>query len=100
MCKYYSCRHKLETLCLRIGWFKGGHRLTVTEQLAELEEVHTQQRHRFRSRFFTRLTPCEESISSKQHLMMRFLLIAHIFGPEGKQWTWAAVHARYVALKR
>ena len=39
MCKYFSMRHGLETVCLRIGWFKGGHLETPEEQLAELEEL-------------------------------------------------------------
>jgi nucleoside-diphosphate-sugar epimerase len=39
MCKFYSFRHGLETVCLRIGWFKGGHLESEADQLAELAEL-------------------------------------------------------------
>ena len=39
MCKFFSCRHGLETVCLRIGWFKGGHLTSEEAQLAELAEL-------------------------------------------------------------
>jgi L-arabinose 1-dehydrogenase [NAD(P)+] len=39
MCKFFSCRHGLETVCLRIGWFKGGHLASEEAQLAELAEL-------------------------------------------------------------
>lgn len=39
MCKFYSCRYGLETVCLRIGWFKGGHLTSEEAQLAELAEL-------------------------------------------------------------
>jgi hypothetical protein len=39
MCKFYSSRHGLETVCLRIGWFKGGHLPSEAEQMAELAEL-------------------------------------------------------------
>ena len=39
MCKYFACRHGLETICLRIGWFKGGHLPDPVAQLEELAEL-------------------------------------------------------------
>lgn len=45
MCKFFSCRHGLETVCLRIGWFKGGHLASEEAQLAELAELKNGPAH-------------------------------------------------------
>ena len=37
--RYFACRSGLECVCLRIGWFKGGHLSDREAQLEELAEL-------------------------------------------------------------